>query len=169
MKKGGLPGRLNRLKQGDVLFLLTIFLIFLILLRDSYNYPSESRSFPQLIILGTLILSGGLLAVYLFVPTLRDILVAPESDDDKETRMEWENRGRFSRGWMSIAISLVAAFFFGFIFLIPVSFISYMLLLGRKTMFIKILLLSLGTALLVYIVFDHFLGIPTMHGFLWTL
>lgn len=110
MKKGGLPGRLNSLKKGDVLFLLTIFLIFLFLFRDSFHYPSDSRSFPQLIILGTLILSGGLLAVYLFLPTLGDALVAPEPDDDQETRTEWQNKGRFLRGWMSIGISLVTAF-----------------------------------------------------------
>ncbi len=168
MKQGGLSTLLSQFKKGDVQFLLIIFLIFSILLRNSFQYPLESRTFPQLIILVTLILSGGLLAVHLFAPTIRDILIVPEPEGDQAPPLSPQNNCRFWRGWLSIAISLVVAFFFGFIFLIPASFISYVLLLGRKTMFIKILLLSLGTVLLVYILFDRFLGIPTMHGFLLT-
>lgn len=166
--KEGAQSRLDLFKKGDVLFLLVIFLIFLILLRDSFNYPSESRGFPELIILSTLILSGSLLIVYFFIPTLKRVLVSPEIVGGEEMRREWGTRGRFFRGWISIGISLLAAFFFGFVFLIPASFISYTLLLGRKGVFAKIFLLSVATAVLVYMVFGHFLGVPMMRGFLWT-
>lgn len=167
MKKKVIFGYFDLFKSGDVLFLLAIFLIFLFFLKESFNYPTESSSFPKLIILGTLILSGSLLLVYFFFPSLKRTIVSPEPEVERETQREWKTRGRFYRGWLSIAISILTAFLFGFLFLIPASFISYTLLLGRKGMFLKILLLSLATTLLVYIAFDRFLGIPTMRGYLW--
>ncbi|OGP65499.1 MAG: hypothetical protein A2170_05915 [Deltaproteobacteria bacterium RBG_13_53_10] len=168
MKKGTLSDRLKLFKKGEVLFLLAIFLFFLIVLRESSTYPSDTRSFPALIIAGTLILCGILLVVTFFIPSVKEAVVAPEPEGDEGSSREWRTRGRFYLGWTSIAISLVAAFLFGFIFFIPVSFISYTLLLGRKQMFVKTLLLSLVTAVVVYIVFDRFLGIPTMRGLLWS-
>jgi len=158
---------LGLFKSGDVLFLFAIFLTFLFFFKESFNYPSDSGSFPKLIILGTMILSGSLLLVYFFFPSLKRTIVSPEHEGE-ETPKEWKTRGRFYRGWLSIAISILTAFLFGFLFLIPLSFISYTLLLGRKGMFLKILLLALVTTLLVYIAFDWFLGIPTMRGYLWT-
>ncbi len=158
--------RLDLFKKGEVLFLLFIFLFFLFLLKESFSCPSESRAFPKLIILGTLILSGSLLIVYFFIPALKRVLVSPEAGGKEEIYREWGTRRRFYRGWMSIGISLLTAFFFGFVFLIPAFFISYTLLLGRKRMLMKTLFLSLVTAVFLYIVFDHFLGIPMMHGFL---
>jgi hypothetical protein len=167
MKKGTLSDRLKLFKKGEVLFLLVVFLFFLFVLRESSTYPSDTRAFPRLIILGTLILSVILLAVTFFMPSVKKAVVAPEPDGDEGSSTEWRTRGRFYRGWLSIVISLVAASLFGFVFFIPVSFISYTLLLGRKRMLVKTVLLSLVTAVVVYIVFDRFLGIPTMRGLLW--
>jgi hypothetical protein len=167
MSKNLSLGWLRIFKKGDVLFPLFIFLIFLFLLKECFNYSSDSRAFPKLIIMGTLILSGSLLSMYIFFPSLKNIIVSPESGE-KGAERKWETRARFYRGWMSIVISLMAAFLFGFVFLIPASFISYTLLLGRKGVLLKILLLSLVTAVMVYMVFDRILGIPTMRGFIWT-
>ena len=167
MKNRIISHYLDLLKSGEVLFPFAIFVIFLFFLMESFNYPSESGSFPKLIILGTLILSGSLLLVYFFFPSLKRTIVSPEPEGE-ETPKEWKTRGRFYRGWSSIIISILTAFLFGFLFLIPASFISYTLILGRKGMFLKILLLALATTLLVYILFDRFLGIPTMRGYLWT-
>lgn len=154
-------------KKGEVLFPLFILLCFLFLLNESSSCPSESRSFPKLIILGTLILSGSLLAVYFFFPFLKNIVVSPLPAAEEEIQREWKTRGRFYRAWLSIAISLLTAFLFGFVFLIPVFFICYTLFLGRKTMLMKALFLSLLTAVFLYIVFFYFLGIPMTHGYLW--
>jgi hypothetical protein len=104
---------------------------------------------------------------HFFRPVCKRCRGCPGTGGDEGSSREWRTRGRFYLGWASIAISLVAAFLFGFIFFIPASFISYTLLLGRKQMFVKTLLLSLVTAVVVYIVFDRFLGIPTMRGLLW--
>ncbi|MEI9479279.1 MAG: tripartite tricarboxylate transporter TctB family protein [Deltaproteobacteria bacterium] len=168
MKKGTLSDRLKLFKKGEVLFLLAIFLFFLIVLRESSTYPSDTRSFPALIIAGTLILCGILLVVTFFVPSVKEAVVAPEPEGDEGSSREWKTRGRFYRGWLSIITSLVAAFLVGFIFFIPVSFISYTLLLGRKRMLVKTVLLSVATAVVVFIAFDRFLGIPTMRGLLWS-
>lgn len=165
MKKRVISHYFDLFKNGDVLFLLAVFLIFLFFLKDSFNYPKDSRSFPDVIILSTLILSGFLLVVYFFFPSLKRTIVSPEPEGG-ETHREWKTRGRFYRGWLSIIISILAAFLFGFLLLIPVSFISYTLLLGRKGMLLKVLLLALATTFLVYVVFDRFLGIPMMRGYL---
>ena len=167
MKKATLFDRLKLFKKGEVLFLLIIFFFMLVVLRESSTYPSDTRAFPRLIILGTLILSVILLAVTFFMPSVKKAVVTPEPDGDEGSSTEWKTRGRFYRGWLSIITSLVAAFLFGFIFFIPVSFISYTVLLGRKRVLVKAVLLSLVTAAVVYIVFDRFLGIPTMRGLLW--
>jgi hypothetical protein len=167
MKKGTLSDRLRLFKKGEVLFLLIILFFFLIVLRESSTYPLDTRSFPRLVILGTLILSVILLVVTFFMPSVKDAVVAPEPEGEKGSSTEWRTRGRFYQGWLSIITSLVAAFLFGFIFFIPTSFISYTLLLGRKRMLAKAVLLSLVTAVVVYIVFDRFLGIPTTRGLLW--
>jgi hypothetical protein len=167
MKKETLSGRLKLFKKGETLFLLVIFLFFLFVLRESSTYPADTRAFPRLIILGTLILSVILLFITFFMPSVKGTVVAPEPEGDEGTSGAWRTRGRFYRGWLSIFMSLVTAFLFGFIFFIPVSFISYTLLLGRKRMLVKTLLLSVATAVVVFIAFDHFLGIPTMRGLLW--
>jgi hypothetical protein len=167
MKRGTLSDRLKLFKKGEVLFLLAVFLFFLFLLRESSTYPSDTRSFPVLIIVGTLILCGILLVVTFIVPSVKEAVVAPDPEGNEKSSGEWRTRRRFYRGWLSIIISLVAALLFGFIFFIPVSFVSYTLLLGRKQMLVKTLLLSAATAVVVFIVFDHFLGIPTMRGLLW--
>ncbi|MFB3884949.1 MAG: tripartite tricarboxylate transporter TctB family protein [Thermodesulfobacteriota bacterium] len=166
--KRSLPSRYSDLlKSGDVLFLLAIVVGFLFFLKESFNYPSESSGFPRLIILGTLILSGSLLLVYFLFPSLKKTIVFLEPEDEEASKT-WKTRGRFYRGWLSIVVSILTAFLFGFLFLIPVSFVSYTLLLGRRGMLWKILLLALTTTLLVYIVFDWFLGIPTIRGYLWS-
>lgn len=154
-------------KKWDILFPMFIFLFFLFLLKESSNYPSESRAFPKLIILSTMFLSGSLLTIRIFSPFLKNTVILPESGGKEGYQRKWETRGRFYRGWMSIVFSLLAAFLFGFVFLIPASFISYTILLGRKEMLLKIIFLSLVTAGVVYLVFNSFLGVPMMHGFLW--
>ena len=166
MKKQNFSVWLHLFKKGEVLFLLSIFLFFLILLRESFSYPSDSRSFPELIILCTLILSGILLLVTFFIPALRNVMISPEPKGVERFSKEWR-KGRFYWGWLSIIIALLSAFLFGFIFLIPASFISYTLLLGRRSMFLKALALSAMTAIVLYVLFDHFLGIPMMRGVLW--
>lgn len=166
MKKQNLVAWLHLFKKGEVLFLLSIFLFFLILLQESFSYPFDSRSFPELIILCTLILSGILLVVTFFIPGLRNLMILPEPKGEERFSKEWR-RGRFYWGWLSIIIALLSAFLFGFIFLIPASFISYTLLLGRRSMFLKVLALSIVTTIVLYLLFDHFLGIPMMRGVLW--
>jgi len=166
VKKQDFSGWLRLFRKGEILFLLSIFLFFLILFRESFNYPSDSRSFPKLIILCTLILSGILLMVTFFIPGLRNVVISPEPEGEERFSKEWR-RGRFYRGWLSIIISLLSAFLFGFIFLIPASLISYTLLLGRGSMFLKVLALSIMTTILLYVLFELFLGIPMMRGILW--
>jgi hypothetical protein len=167
MKNKMLSRQVDLLKKGDVLFLLFLSLILLFLLREVVTYPSDTRAFPELILIGTLILSGSLLVVYFFVPSLEDIVISPEPEGEVETGKE--SKGRFLRGWISIGIALGASFLCGFVFLIPASFISYTMLLGRREMLLKIASLSLATAFLVYMVFDYFLGVPMMHGLLWRI
>jgi len=166
MKKGILSNRLKLFKKGEVLFLLVVFFFLLFVLRESLTYPSDTRSFPQLIIFGTLFLCAVLLMVTFFMPSVKETVVTPEPEGNPEVSTGWRTKGRFYRGWLSIITSLVAAFLFGFIFFIPVSFISYTVLLGRRQMLVKAVLLSVVTAVVVYIAFDRFLGIPTMRGLL---
>ena len=165
MKNNHLSARLSLFKNGDVFFLLFIFLTFLFLLREAQHYPQESRNFPELIIWCTLLLSGSLLIIYFFIPSWKDAVVSPDAANEEKASTESE--GRFFRGWICIAISLVAAFLFGFLFLIPAAFISYTAFLGQKGVFVKILFIALATAVVIYVVFDYFLGIPTLHGFFW--
>ena len=156
-----------RSRKGDVPFLLAIFLIFLFLFRDSFTYPAESQSFPKLIILGILVISGGLLAAHFLMPSSKRVMVSPGHEDSHEIEREPRPKGRFLRGWASIILSLIVAFLFGLVFLIPASFLSYTLLLGKKRMFMKVLFLSLVTAALVYVLLDFFLGVPMTQGVLW--
>ncbi len=169
MEKRSLYGRIKLFRNGDVLFLLFIFLAFLVLLRESYNYPQESRIFPELIIWCTLLLSGSLLFIYLFIPSWKEAVVSPDGESEADTASGGDRAGRFFRGWICIGLSLLTAFLCGFLFLIPAAFLSYTLLLGRKGMLGKILLIALTTTLVIYGIFDYFLGIPTLHGFIWSL
>jgi predicted branched-subunit amino acid permease len=61
----------------------------------------------------------------------------------------------------------VAAFgLFGFVFAIPVYFMSYFFLLGREKNFYKIATIALVTTGVVYIIFGYFLGVPISRGVL---
>ena len=169
MKKEMVSRWTGLFKRGEVLFLLVLFSFFLFLLRECLTYPSDTRSFPGLVILGTLILLGVLLITQVCAPSLKRAVAFPDPEGEKGSPGAWKTKGRFYRGWLSILISLVAGFLLGFVFIIPASFISYTLLLGRKSALAKVVVLSIITGAVVYLLFNRFLGIPMMRGALWRL
>lgn len=156
--------RRNFALSGEQIFLLAILALFLFFLYEVASYPEDPRTFPLLVIVATLVLTGGKLLFGGLGQFFQCKTGGANNQGDHESL--WRDKRRALRTWISIGLSLLVGFIFGFIFFIPVFFIAYVLLLGRRKMLTKVIFLSLGSALVVYLLFDRFLQIPTVRGVL---
>lgn len=151
--------------SGEQIFLLSILALFLFFLYEVASYPEEPRTFPLLVIAATIVLTGGKLLFECVGLFFRRRKTGDRNIQGDHEHL-WRDKRRALRTWVAIGLSLLVGFMFGFLFFIPVFFIAYVLLLGRRKMLINVILLSLGSAFIVYLLFDRFLQIPIVRGVL---
>ncbi|MFB3885128.1 MAG: tripartite tricarboxylate transporter TctB family protein [Thermodesulfobacteriota bacterium] len=159
---------LTWIRNPDVIFQIIVLIASVFLLVITRSYPAKARIFPQILLSIIAILCCAYLSFKVFSPRLFQFFVTPESPGGEEeaeaTRQS--STSRFYRGWLAIGITVGIFALFGFVFAIPVYFISYFFLLGRKKNFLKIAGIALATTAAVYIIFGYFLGVPISRGFL---
>lgn len=161
--------RLSMLKKADTIFQVTVLACSVILAVVTQTYPARTRVFPELILYTLIFLSGTCLFLKFVSPRFLQYLVAPEpeeEEDDEVIRARRLSAIRFYWGWLTIGISVSVLILFGFVFSIPVYFITYTLFLGNRKNLLEVTLVALFTTAMVYLIFGYFLYLPMVGGLL---
>ena len=158
----------TRIKNPDVIFQIIVLISSIFLLVIAKDYPARARIFPELLLYVLIILC----CIYLFSKAFSSKLFqffvtpGPPETDEGTVTLRKLSKARFYRGWLSIGITVGVFALFGFVFAVPVYFMSYFFFLGREKNFLKIASIALVTTAVVYIIFGHFLGVPISRGVL---
>ena len=159
---------LTWIKNPDVIFQIIVLISSIFLLVITRSYPARARIFPELLLYVIILLC----CIYLFSKTFSSKLFqffvtpGPPETDEGTVTLRKLSKARFYRGWLSIGITVGVFALFGFVFAIPVYFMSYFFFLGREKNFFKIVTIALVTTGVVYIIFGYFLGVPISRGVL---
>ncbi len=168
MTEGKNIKRLSLIKNPDVIFQIIVLGSCIFLLIITKSYPARARIFPELLLYVIMILCCIYLFFKVFSPKLFQFFVTPESlETDEETAtLRKLSKTRFYRGWLSIGITVAVFALLGFVFAIPVYFMSYFFFLGQEKNLLKIASIALVTTAVVYLIFGYFLGLPMTRGVL---
>jgi hypothetical protein len=164
----GNKNRLIWIKNPDVIFQIIVLISSIFLLLITRSYPARARLFPEILLCVIAILSCAYLSFRAFSSKLFQFFVTPELPGSEEGTgaVRKASITRFYRGWLSIGITVGVFALVGFVFAVPVYFMSYFFLLGREKNFLKIAGIALVTTVVVYIIFGYFLGVPITRGIL---
>ena len=168
MAEGKKIKRLSWIKNPDVIFQVIVLGSCIFLLMITKSYPARARIFPELLLYVIIILCCIYLFSKAFSHKLFQFFITPgplETDEGTLTSRKL-SKTRFYRGWLSIGITVGVFALFGFVFAVPVYFMSYFFFLGREKNFYKIVTIALVTTGVVYVIFGYFLGVPISRGVL---
>jgi hypothetical protein len=154
------------LKRLDVWCKIVLMLLFVWLYILARSYPSESRQFPQLIAVFTLVI--------LVISLIRDFLgmttaateAAEASDagfqatDQKQSQKE--RKKRFYLAWGMILISTAIGFWGGFLITTFLLFMGFALFFGEKKHLLRNSLTAITVTVVIYFVFEWFMRIPLL-------
>lgn len=154
------------LRRLDVWCKIVLLLLFVLLYGMARSYPVESRQFPQLIAVFTLVI--------LVVSLIRDFSgktvftneSAEASDagfqatDQKKSRKE--RRKRFYLAWGMILISTAIGFWGGFLITTFLLFMGFAMFFGEKKHLLRNSLTSITVTVVIYFVFEWFMKIPLL-------
>jgi hypothetical protein len=142
-------------------FFLLAFFIFLFLL--AIPYPQDSKKFPELIALFSLIMLGVSLVLDF---TGKETAVREITDPgdgqlrgtDENTKKE--RRKRSYQTWGIILSSTAVGFWGGFLFSTFLLFLGFALFLGRRKDFLKNAAIAVFTTGIIYLIFEWMMGVP---------
>jgi len=154
------------LKRPDVWCKMALMALFALLYAMARSYPSESRQFPQLIAVFTLVV----LAVSLGRDFLGKKASRPESaqagnarvrvaDEQREDR---ERKKRLYLTWGLILISTAIGFWGGFLITTFLLFIGFALLFGERKHLLRNSLTAVAVTAVIYFVFEWIMRVPLL-------
>ncbi len=144
-------------KINLALFLqMGLFSFFLLLLWESRRYPFESRLYPQVIGITTLVL----LAISLW-QHFRG--TGQEKQDGPESSLR---RKRFLQTSLIIIFATALGYLGGFLLSVLCYYAAYALFQEDKAKLIRTLGIGIGLTVLFYISFGWFMNIPLLRGWL---
>ena len=151
-------------KLKEPVFLFNAFLLgaFIFMDRQASGFPERAQKFPKFVLGIGILTLGFWMAAYLFFPAL---LRFTEEQADKEEQGP-ENGARYYWSWLCIAGSILVGYLFGFLFVVPVGFLSYGLILGEKKKLLSLAMVMVVMTLCFYVGFYRILHIPLLSGVL---
>ncbi len=150
-------------KRTEVWFKLFLLALFVSLLFLEIPYPPDSKKFPELIALFSLIMLGiSLVLDFASKETaVREITDTGESQlgvADASTKKD--RRKRFYQTWGIILASTAVGFWGGFLFSTFLLFLGFALFLGRRNDFLKNAAIAVFTTGIIYLIFEWMMGVP---------
>jgi hypothetical protein len=97
---------------------------------------------------------------YFIFPALLKFIEAQAQKDEESAG----NPSRYYRSWLCIGGSILIGYLFGFLFVVPVAFLSYGLMLGEKKKFFSLIILRGVMTAFFYVGFYQVLHIPVLKG-----
>jgi hypothetical protein len=191
--KNGGREMLALLKKTETIFKICLVILFLFLMSVSRTYPRNSRLFPEILGVITVILilisfAQDFLGLRRKKEVVKESLPEAPPSDIVEEKMRWmkeveekaEDAGyevletglRRKRLVESIAIvlaSLGIGYLGGFLLTVPFYFIAFGILHGQKKKAVKYIIIALAITAVTYLSFTKLMGIPLLQGLWWEL
>jgi len=160
----------EKLKLTEVWFKIVLLFVFSGFYILAIPYPQESRQFPQLLAVISLILTGAALGMDFF----RAQVVAGEIGDVDDTELKVldaptrkARRKRFYQAWAILLVSTGTGILGGFLFTTVLLFAGFGLAFGRKESWVRNMSIAVAMTVLVYFVFGRIMAVPLLNGVLW--
>jgi len=119
-----------RKKIRDPVFLFNGSLLGIFILMNSLanHFSERAKKFPKFVLgIGILTLTVWMIAYFIFPALLKFIEAQAQKDEESAG-----NPSRYYRSWLCIGGSILTGYLFGFLFAVPVAFMSYALILGER-------------------------------------
>lgn len=153
---------MEKLKNSIFLFNALVLLAFVSLAVMANHYPEGARVFPNFILaIGIGVITLWML-FYFFLPSFMRFI---EVQEEKEENPSGSSL-RFYQALLCIGFPILVGYLCGFIFLVPLAFLSYGLSLGDKKKLLSLVIVIAVTTILLFIGFDYILRIPLRKGIL---
>ncbi len=156
-----------RKKFKDPVFLFNGSLLGIFILMHSLasHFSERAKKFPKLVLgIGILTLTFWMIAYFIFPALLKFIEAQAQKDEESAG-----NRSRYYWSWLCIGGSILMGYLFGFLFVVPVAFLSYGLILGERKKFFSLITLMLVMTAFFYFGFHQVLHIPVLKGVFWDI
>jgi len=160
----------EKLKSTEVWFKIVLLFVFSGFFVASLPYPQDSRQFPQLLAVISLILTIIALAMDFLWPQAITGQIGDVDDTelkvlDAATRVV--RRKRYYQAWAIILVSSGIGFLGGFLFSTILLFAGFGLVFGSREDRIRNLMIAIAMTVLVYFVFGRIMAVPLLDGLLW--
>jgi len=152
----------KRLKNPVFLFNAFVLIAFIIFYSVASSYSEGARKFPKFILTIGIVILIFWMVMYFIFPLAMKFIEAQEDVEEGNSR----NPLRYYRAWFCVGLSIFIGYLFGFIFLVPTAFISYLFLLGDRKKMIGVMIVMVVITALFYLAFDRLLHIPLLQGLL---
>jgi hypothetical protein len=153
---------MQKLKNSILLFNAFVLLAFVSLAVMASHYSEGARAFPNFVLtIGIGVITLWMLIYFFFPSSMRFIEVQEEKEE-----LPPGSSLRFFQGLLCIGFPILVGYLCGFIFLVPLAFLSYGLSLGDKKKLLSLIIVMAVTTVLLFIGFDYILHIPLRKGIL---
>jgi hypothetical protein len=160
----------EKLKSTEVWFKIVLLFVFSGFFVAALPYPQDSRQFPQLLAVISLVLTIIALAMDFLWPQAITGEIGDVDDTelkvlDAATRVV--RRKRYYQAWAIILVSSGIGFLGGFLFSTILLFAGFGLVFGSREDRIRNLMIAIAMTVLVYFVFGRIMAVPLLDGLLW--
>jgi uncharacterized membrane protein YfcA len=161
---------LDKLKRTGVWFRLVLLAFFGFWYAEAFSFPQQSRQFPHLIAVPSLILT--LISLIIDFTNKKEVKGEIAGTDDAElTTLDEsarkERKRRFWKAWGIILVSMAVGFLGGFLFSAFLLLCGFALFFGSRHNLIKNMILAVVITIATYMTFQWFMDVPLLRGLLW--
>jgi predicted secreted protein len=150
----------KKLKNPVFLFNAFVLVTFITLNRIANGYSEGARAFPKFVLwIGIGVILFWMVIYFIFPRAIRFVESQEESDETDAA-----NPKRFLLACLCVVLSVLIAYLFGFLFLVPAALLSYGFLLGDRHKMGTLIIVMVVTTILFYLGFDYLLNIPLLKG-----
>jgi hypothetical protein len=154
------------LKRLDVWCKIVLMVLFVLLYVMARSYPSESRQFPQLIAVFTLVI----LVISLIRDFSRKTAASPGSAEASDAGFQAADQVKEEKGkkrrlyltWGMLLISTGIGFWGGFLITTFLLFMGFALFFGEKKHLLRNSLTAIGVTAVIYVVFEWIMRVPLL-------
>lgn len=161
---------LGKFKLTEVWFKIALLFVFGAFYVAALPFPEQSRRFPQLLALASLVITA--IAVAMDFTRRHAVSAEIPGVDDTEQRVldadaRRARRKRYYQAWAIILFSTIIGFLGGFLFSAVCLFGGFALYSGSRARVARNLVAGAAMTIVVYLVFGVMMGVPLFNGVLW--
>lgn len=161
---------LERFKLTEVWIKIALLFVFGAFYVAALSFPEQSRQFPQLLAVASLVMTA--IALAMDFTRKRAVLAEISGVDDTELKVldadaRRTRKKRYYQAWAIIVFSTIIGFLGGFLFTALGLFGGFALVFGSRAKLPGNLLAGAAMTVAVYLVFSVVMSVPLLNGVLW--